>query len=76
VGPAPDAYDLALTVNHRLRAPLFVARTRLAHAELLAEAEAEPDRARSLATEAKTTAAQFGFAHIGRRTGQLLERLS
>ncbi|SNS50562.1 Transcriptional regulatory protein, C terminal [Actinomadura meyerae] len=78
VEDAADAYDLALTVNHRLWAPLFVARTRLAHAELLAEAEAEaePDRARSLATEAKTTAAQFGFAHIGRRTEQLLERLS
>ncbi len=40
---AAAAYDLALTVNRRLRAPLFVARTRLAYAELLAEVD--PGRA-------------------------------
>jgi DNA-binding winged helix-turn-helix (wHTH) protein/tetratricopeptide (TPR) repeat protein len=74
VDEAAAAYDLALTVNRRLRAPLFVARTRLAHADLLAGAE--PDRARTLAADAKAISAQYGFAHIDRRIGQLLERLS
>jgi tetratricopeptide (TPR) repeat protein len=71
---AAAAYDLALTVNHRLRAPLFGARTRLAYAELLAGVD--PDRARALAAEAKTTTDQFGFARIDRRIGRLLGRLS
>jgi DNA-binding winged helix-turn-helix (wHTH) protein/tetratricopeptide (TPR) repeat protein len=69
---AAAAYDLALTVNRRLRAPLFVARTQLAYAELLAEAE--PDRARTLATDAKAVTARR-FAHIDRRVEELLERL-
>ncbi|MET8147077.1 AAA family ATPase [Actinoplanes sp. NPDC049668] len=70
---AAAAYDLALTVNRRLRAPLFVARTQLAYAELLAGAE--PDRARTLATDARAITDQFGFARINRHTEQLLERL-
>lgn len=70
---AAGAYDLALDVNRRLRAPLFVARTRLAYAELLAGAE--PGRAHALATDARATAGRFGFARIGRRAGRLLERL-
>jgi DNA-binding winged helix-turn-helix (wHTH) protein/tetratricopeptide (TPR) repeat protein len=73
IDEAAAAYDLALTVNRRLRAPLFVARTRLAYAELLAGAE--PGRARALATDARAATGQFGFARINRRTEQLLERL-
>ncbi|MFI7435534.1 AAA family ATPase [Micromonospora haikouensis] len=70
---AAAAYDLALTVNRRLRAPLFVARTQLAYAELLAEAE--PDRARALATDAGATTGRFGFAGVRRHSERLLERL-
>jgi DNA-binding winged helix-turn-helix (wHTH) protein/tetratricopeptide (TPR) repeat protein len=73
IDEAAVAYDLALTVNRRLRAPLFVARTRLAYAELLAGAE--PDRARAFATEARATTDQLGFARIRRHTEQLLGRL-
>ncbi|MBQ1016727.1 AAA family ATPase [Micromonospora sp. D93] len=73
VDEAAAAYDLALTVNRRLRAPLFVARTQLAYAELLAGVD--PDRARALAIEARATTDQFGFALISRRSEQLLERL-
>ncbi|MDY7085054.1 MAG: AAA family ATPase [Actinomycetota bacterium] len=70
---AAAAYDLALATNRRLRAPLFVARTQLAYAELLAPAE--PERARALASEAGHTAGQVGLAAIGRHAGQLLHRL-
>ncbi|MEU4245459.1 AAA family ATPase [Actinoplanes sp. NPDC026619] len=74
VDEAAAAYDLALTVNRRLRAPLFVTRTQLACAELFAGAE--PDRARALATDARATADQFGFARVKRHIEQLLERLA
>jgi DNA-binding winged helix-turn-helix (wHTH) protein len=70
---AAAAYDLALATNRRLRAPLFVARTRLAHAELLAACE--PERARALASQAGHTAEHAGFAAIGRHADQLLHRL-
>ncbi|MGB2566940.1 AAA family ATPase [Micromonospora citrea] len=73
IDEAAAAYDLALTVNRRLRAPLFVGRTQLAYAELLAGTE--PDRARALATDARATADRFGFACIDRYREQLLERL-
>ncbi|WP_165965972.1 AAA family ATPase [Actinomadura sp. 7K534] len=74
IDDAAAAYDLALTVNRRLRAPLFAARTRLAYAELLAGVE--PGRAVALAAEARATAGRFGFARIARRVEPLLERLS
>ncbi|WP_205809251.1 AAA family ATPase [Micromonospora sp. HNM0581] len=70
---AAAAYELALTVNRRLRAPLFVARTQLAYAELLADSD--PDQARAHATDAKATTERFGFALINRRTAHLLEHL-
>ncbi|MEV6350947.1 AAA family ATPase [Actinoplanes sp. NPDC051851] len=70
---ASEAFELALAVNSRLRAPLLVARTRIAYAELLAETD--PDRARHLATAARTTAAESGFALVTRHAEQLLARL-
>ncbi|MCM4085161.1 ATP-binding protein [Paractinoplanes hotanensis] len=70
---AAAAYELALTVNHRLRAPLFVARTHLAYAQALSGAE--PGRARAMAAEAQRTAEQFGFAMVQRHVTQLLEQL-
>nr|MDT0656970.1 AAA family ATPase [Micromonospora sp. DSM 115978] len=73
IDEAAAAYDLALTVNRRLRAPLFVARTQLALAELLTEVE--PGRSRALATDAGATADHFGFAGVNRHTRRLLERL-
>lgn len=73
IDEAAAAYDLALAANRRLRAPLFVARTQLARAELLAEAD--PDRARALATEVRAITDRFGFTRIIRHTEQLLERL-
>jgi DNA-binding winged helix-turn-helix (wHTH) protein len=74
IDEAAAAYDLALTVNRGLRAPLFVARTQLAYAELLAGSE--PDRARALVTEARAGTDRFDFARINRHAEQLLERLS
>jgi DNA-binding winged helix-turn-helix (wHTH) protein/tetratricopeptide (TPR) repeat protein len=70
---AAAAYDLALTTNRRLRAPLFVARTQLAYAQLLAASEA--DQAHTLAIDAKRTADQGGFAALGRHAEQLLDHL-
>jgi DNA-binding winged helix-turn-helix (wHTH) protein/tetratricopeptide (TPR) repeat protein len=70
---AAAALDIALIVNRRLRAPLFVARTQLAYADLLAGPD--PDRARALITDAQATAGPFGFASIGRRAEQLHVRL-
>lgn len=74
VDEADAAYGLALTVNRRLRAPLLIARTQVARADLLAEAE--PGRARVLAADARTAAERFGFALVGRRAARLLDRLS
>ncbi|WFE43568.1 AAA family ATPase [Verrucosispora sp. WMMD1129] len=70
---AAAAYDLALTVNRRLRSPLLVARTQIAYADLLAGTE--PDRARSLVTDAQAAARRFGLAFVDRRARQLLDRL-
>ncbi|WP_198171323.1 hypothetical protein [Actinoplanes awajinensis] len=73
IDEAAAAYDVALTVNRRLRAPLFVARTQLAYAGLLAGSE--PGAARDLAADARSAAHRFGFAGITRRAEQLLGRL-
>ncbi|MEU4160419.1 hypothetical protein [Actinoplanes sp. NPDC026670] len=70
---AAAAYELALTVNRRLRAPLFVARTHLAYAQALSGAE--PGRARAMAAEAEKTAQRFGFAMVQRHVTRLLEQL-
>ncbi|RSM64525.1 hypothetical protein DMB66_19565 [Actinoplanes sp. ATCC 53533] len=70
---AAAAYELALTVNHRLRAPLFVARTHLAYAQALSGAE--PGRARAMAADAQKIAEQFGFAMVQRHVTRLLEQL-
>ncbi|MEV4708495.1 AAA family ATPase [Actinoplanes sp. NPDC049316] len=71
---ATAAFELALAVNRRLRAPLFVARTQLAHAEVLAQTE--PGRARALATDAAVTADQAHSALVKRHAGHLLDRLA
>jgi DNA-binding winged helix-turn-helix (wHTH) protein len=74
VQEASVAYELALTVNSRLRAPLFVARTQLAHAQALSGTE--PHRARAMAVEARRTAVRFGFALVQRHVARLLEQLA
>jgi DNA-binding winged helix-turn-helix (wHTH) protein/tetratricopeptide (TPR) repeat protein len=61
-GEAAEAFELALAVNRRLRAPLFVARTQMAYAELIAGTD--PGKADSLAAEARATAGEFGFAGV------------
>ncbi|HWS39150.1 MAG TPA: AAA family ATPase [Actinoplanes sp.] len=71
---AAAAYELALTVNRRLRAPLFVARTQLGYAEALSEAV--PGRARAMAAEAHRTASRFGFVLVQRHVARFLEQLS
>lgn len=68
---AASAFDLALAVNRRLRAPLFVARTQLAQAELVAGTD--PDHARALVAEATTTAEHHGFARISRQAAAVLQ---
>jgi DNA-binding winged helix-turn-helix (wHTH) protein/tetratricopeptide (TPR) repeat protein len=68
---AASAFDHALEVNRRLRAPLFVARTQLAQAELIAGTD--PGRARALATEATTVAERLGFSRISRHAEELLQ---
>lgn len=70
---AGDAYDLALEINHRLRSPLFVAKTRIAKAELVAPQQ--PDRARQIVAEVKGSLESFDFAHLNRRIDELLVRL-
>lgn len=70
---AVEAYDLALVVNRGLRAPLFVSRTQLALAQLLAEND--PRRARAIAVDAQASATEFGFARVARHCRALSERL-
>jgi tetratricopeptide (TPR) repeat protein len=70
---AASAFDLALDVNRRLRAPLFVARTQLAQAELVAGTD--PERARALAAEATTVAERLGFSRISRHAAELLQHV-
>ncbi|MFK7916903.1 MAG: AAA family ATPase [Ilumatobacter sp.] len=74
IDDAAAAYEQALIVNAGLRAPLFVARTQLAYAELLADIE--PDRAKALVTEALTAADRFGFTRVAFRGDALLARLA
>jgi len=71
---AAAAYDLALIVNRRLRAPLFVALTQLASAELYVETD--PGRTRTYIADARATIEDLDFGQIERRIEQLLERLA
>lgn len=70
---AASAYDLALDANERLRAPLFVARTRVAQAELLAETS--PERSVDIVTDVRATIAHLDFVRINRRIDDLLQDL-
>ena len=70
---AAEAYDLAIRVNGRLRAPLFVAASRLAQAELFVEGQ--PERSRDIATDVLASTAHLDLARIRRLAGQLLDRL-
>ncbi len=70
---ATAAYDLAVTVNRRLRAPLYVAQTQVADAELFIETD--PDRAHRLVTDAQATVAGLDSGQIDRRIGHVLSRL-
>jgi predicted ATPase/tetratricopeptide (TPR) repeat protein len=70
---AADAFDLALAVNQRLRAPLFVARTQLAQAELVLGSD--PEGARAFIAEAIATAEGHDFARIRRHAEHLLQRV-
>jgi class 3 adenylate cyclase/tetratricopeptide (TPR) repeat protein len=67
---------IAHDIHARLQAPFYVALGQLDHADLCLErhADGDMDRARSLATTATATAAEYGYRALVSRAAALLER--
>jgi class 3 adenylate cyclase len=70
-------FDLAHDLHARLRAPFWIARAQLDHADLCLARRADGDRerARELITTAAATAAEFGCGGLTRRADALLAEL-
>jgi tetratricopeptide (TPR) repeat protein len=74
---AEQWFALAHDVHERLRAPFWIARGQLDHADLCLarRADGDIDRARELATTAAATATEYGCNGLTERAARLLATL-
>jgi tetratricopeptide (TPR) repeat protein len=74
---AEDWFVIAHDINARLRAPFWITRAQLDHADLCLTRRADGDveRARDFVTTAAATAAEYGCAGLSQRAADLLADL-
>jgi hypothetical protein len=74
---AESLFQAALSTNVRIKAPYWIARTKLDYSDLLAD-RTQPDdvvKAKEMAVQAMAAAHEYGFGALERRASMLFESL-